>query len=165
MEELKFAKYFDYSLHLSHELVKEKIDNPKEYQVVWKINNNFVTASAFRYRKDMPFETVIDKEWQVDEQPIYSDKNSFPLNVREKFFKYFGIGKTFNSFGSLYSNDAELFNQLLKFVKSSRLIGAINDDQLLYNVKIMNSNIELPFIEISDKDKIRPVSLIEVSEN
>lgn len=165
MEDLKFAKYFDYSLHLSHELVKEKIDNPKEYQVVWKINNNFVTASAFRYRKDMPFETVVDKEWQVDEQPIYSDRNSFPLNVREKFFKHFGIDKIFNSFDSLYSDDGELFKQLSTFVKSSKCVGTINDDKLLYNVKFMNNNIELPFISVSAKDEIRPISLIESPQN
>lgn len=165
MEDLKFAKCFDYSLHLAHELVGEKMANPKRYQAIWKINNNFVKANAFRYRDDTPFENVVDKEWQVDEQPILYRKNSLLLSVRKKFFDHFGIGQTFNSFNSLYSNDSEFFKQLSKFVKSSRFIGTITDDSLLYNVKFMNNDIELPFISISSKDEIKPISLIESSQS
>lgn len=165
MEDLKFAKYFDYSLHLAHEIAGREISKSKNYQIAWKFNSNLLIADAFCYRKNKPFETIVDKYWQVDERPILYNENSSLLSVRNEFLDHFGIGQTFNSFDSLYSNGTELFEQLSNFVNTSKFTGAENLDKLLYNVKFIDSNVTLPFMNVSTKDSIRPVSLIESSQS
>lgn len=165
MDDFSFAKCFDYSLHVAYEVIGGKANKVNQYKIVWKLNNHLVEADAFKYQNNNPIRTTVDKDWQTNDEQMFLVQNKFPSTVREKFFDYFDIDAPFNAFRSLYLNEAELFKQLFNFVDNLHDV-TINDfGECLFNVKFLDDNVKLPFISISPKDTIKPVSLISVSEN
>lgn len=167
MNDLQKAKFFDYSLHMATGFADYKNAKTIDYKIVWKINGRLATANALRYQGNRPVGLSVSHTWMPSEE-ILSTKNSlnrFPDKFEEQFNKYFDVENPYSDFAKLYQQELPLFIQLLKFNEKIKKIDTSKFNEFLYNVKFLDTNVELPFIKLSDEDLIIPVSLIEASEN
>lgn len=167
MNDLQFAKFFDYSLHLAKDLAMYRSNHVSKYQIIWKIDNHFATANTLKYQGNSPVKLFVDGDWTPSEQivNIQNDENRFPANIYQKFYEKFYKRRHFNAFDSLYENNEALFNELYKFVTDLNSEDSTDIGGNIYNVDFLESSLSLPFMKLDDHSTIQPVCLIEDSKN
>lgn len=155
-----------YMLSCFDEYMKSKQVELKNYKVVFKFRNHLLTGNTYETNQyHEPIKRTLDNEGDVAQySPNFSQESKTDIMIiaRRAFFKTFK-GEMFYTPTAEYRTPHLLLPHLIKLVSSLGVTELENYGSTIFNPHFLDSEIELPFINVTENEQIDPISLI--SEN
>lgn len=159
----KQAQALEYALSIFPTyLLSKGISDVTKYSIVWSINNRLMFANTFKKNdKGSPiYEYERGNGEILTVEHSISSNTDFVGTLRKSWFDKYGA--IFFEAQSLYDSPVLLLENLRKEYSDFN-VDQSKGTSILYNVRFVENNAELPFLIISSESQIEPVSLI--SEN
>lgn len=164
---LKELQAYQYALNTYESKVKDYNFSIKKWELILRINGQLLTADSFLCeagnRLPFPKSYFFESETYIKElKPIYS--NSSEVDELFSFLKFKLRYKIENliDYHNYFESDPSLLLGRLEFILDqldlTNVKQIINIDTL-YNVKYLESKIELPFVKLNSSEDIEIISL------
>lgn len=156
--DIKTAKKLDYIL----KVISNELNQNFDFKVIW--NNDYFkmfTADLIKFKNGYPIEEKFTNNF-VNQTSL--SKQFLPL--REALFEKFNLDEPFalkDLNNALKDHSSIVFKSLIDFVENDN--NDISDDNVIYNVKLLNQSKDLEFILLPKDVSLTPVSLLVTSKN
>lgn len=157
------AQMFEYALSIFPERLSQNgATGLPTYKIIWRVGNELIVANTYQVNSsNTPFTKhvrsdgeVISNTWAIDgeESDLYRTRKIWLDNY----------GQPFDNPYAIYSAPSLLLSELVRHY-SDLDVKENTGENILFNIKYLKSNTELPFLMIDPNVELMPVSLI--SEN
>ncbi|WP_076634864.1 hypothetical protein [Lactiplantibacillus plantarum] len=157
------AQMFEYALSIFPERLSQNgATELPTYKIIWKLGNDLIVANTYQTNSyNTPFTKRVRRDGEVVNDTWKStDEDSDLYHARLIWLENYG--KPFYDPYAIYKAPSMLLSELIHHY-SNLDVKENTGENMLFNIKYLKSNTELPFLMIDSDVELIPVSLI--SEN
>jgi len=154
---------FEYLLLVTADYYERRQYKFRSPKIVWNLNHSLITADTLILNKfKQPMSYPIESNGDINQYSISltENKNNLFKAVRHDLFNKYNLDYLATG---LIQNSYVLFDQAKKISMDLDLTDCEPNGNKIFNVKFLESKVEVPFLEINNHDLFEPASLI--SEN
>lgn len=157
--ELIKCQEFEYCVRTIDELISKKTNREEESQIIWRKNDEFLTAKTIRFNQNQVLcypkfrnaDSILENSVDIGE----GDK-TFITPLRHKLCDFYDLSKFWGDFRA-FSDKLVLFDEIMKFVNEFDDEGKNSIGNKIFDVEFLDSNIKIPFLELSSNSELQPI--------
>ncbi|WP_265478586.1 hypothetical protein [Lactiplantibacillus plantarum] len=157
------AQMFEYALSIFPERLSQNgATGLPTYKIIWRVGNELIVANTYQVNSfNTPFTKHVRSDGEVVSDTWTVDGEDSDLYLTRKIW-FDNYENPFNNPSEIYRTPSLLLSELVRYY-SDLNVNENTEENILFNVKLLKSNTELPFLLVDSDVELVPVSLI--SEN